>query len=114
MKAAVLYALTGFALGMFMGAKQDFTLRSVHSHINLLGWVSMAICAAYYQLVPAAAAMRVSKVHFWVANAGMLVLTISVGLLASGYEAAGAGAAAGSLVTLASAALFTYIVFKSA
>lgn len=114
MKAGVFYAQVGFALGMFMAANKDFTLRSVHSHLNLLGWVSMALYALYYQLVPAAASMRAAKVHFWLANAGMLVLNISVGLLVSGYGAAEAGAAAGSIATLSSMALFMFIVFKTA
>jgi len=114
MKAGVFYALVGFALGLFMAANKDFTLRSAHSHLNLIGWVTMAIYALYYQLVPAASAMRAAKVHFWIANAGLLVMTVSVGLLASGYEAAEAGAAVGSIVTLASVALFMFIVFKTA
>lgn len=113
MKAGVIYALVGFALGIFMAASTDFTLRSVHSHLNLIGWVTMAVYALYYQLVPAASAMRTAKVHFWTANAGLLVMTASVGLLASGFGAAEAGAAIGSIITLVSILLFIFIVFRS-
>lgn len=113
MKTGVIYALLGFSLGIFMAAGKDFTLRSVHTHLNLIGWASMAVYAMYYQLVPVASAMRTAKVHFWVANTGLVVLTVSVGMLASGYAAAEAGAALGSIVTLASLLLFIFIVFKS-
>ncbi len=113
-KAGVVYALAGFTLGTVMGARGDFTFTSVHSHLNLLGWVTMAVYAAYYQLVPAASAMRSARAHFWLANAGLLVLTASVAMLASGFEKAAPGAALGSILTLASMALFTSIVFRSA
>jgi len=114
MKSAVIYALAGFALGVFMGAGHDFSLRSVHSHLNLVGWASMAVCAMYYQLVPAAAGLRVAKAHFYLANIGLLVMTIALGFLASGYAAAEAGAAIGSILTLVSILLFVFVVFKSA
>lgn len=114
MKAGVIYALAGFALGLIMAAGKDFTLRPVHTHLNLIGWVSMAIYAMYYQLVPSASTMGAARAHFWLANFGLLLMTVSVGLLVSGHEAAEAGAAAGSIVSLASLALFIFIVFKSA
>lgn len=112
MKAGVFYALLGFALGLMMAGSKDFTLRSVHTHLNLIGWASMAIYAMYYQLVPSASNTGAAKVHFWLANAGVLVMTISVGLLVSGVKAADPGAAVGSIASIASLALFAYIVFK--
>lgn len=112
MKAGVIYALLGFALGIIMAASKDFTLRSVHTHLNVIGWASMAVFALYYQMVPSAAASGVAKGHFLLANAGLLLMTVSVGLLASGFGEAEAGAAAGSIAMLTSMALFAVIVFK--
>jgi cbb3-type cytochrome oxidase subunit 1 len=114
MKAAVLYALIGFTAGVVMGATHDFQFRSVHTHLNLIGWASMAIYAVFYQLVPEATRMGLARVHFWAANAGLIVLSVSVALISRNVEAAAPGAAAGSLITLVSLFLFTYIVFKSA
>ena len=45
--AAVLYALLGMSLGMFMGATEDFTLAPVHAHINLLGWATLALMGTF-------------------------------------------------------------------
>ena len=36
-------ALCGMGLGIFMAVSQDFTLMPAHAHLNLLGWVSMAL-----------------------------------------------------------------------
>ena len=30
-------------MGLMMGASQDFTLRPVHVHVNLLGWTTLAL-----------------------------------------------------------------------
>jgi hypothetical protein len=49
MKAAVIYGVIGFALGVYMGANHAYALRSVHSHLNLLGWNTFVISAFYYQ-----------------------------------------------------------------
>ena len=40
---AALSALGGMALGISMGITQDFTLSPAHAHLNLLGWVTMAL-----------------------------------------------------------------------
>lgn len=114
MKAGVLYALAGFSLGLLMGATQNFVMTSVHVHLSVIGWLSMAAFAMYYHLVPAAARGRAAKAHFLIANIGVLVLTASLALLVSGVGAAEAGAAIGSVVTVFSLLIFACIVFKTA
>ena len=44
-----LAALAGMALGMAMGITQDFTLAPAHAHLNLLGWVTMALYGLYHR-----------------------------------------------------------------
>jgi len=46
---AGLSALTGMGLGISMGISQDFTLSPAHAHLNLLGWVSMALFGLYHR-----------------------------------------------------------------
>lgn len=46
---AALAALTGMVLGIVMGIRQDFTLAPAHAHLNLLGWVTMAIYGLYHR-----------------------------------------------------------------
>jgi hypothetical protein len=42
-------ALVGMTMGIVMGISQDFTLAPSHAHLNLLGWVSMAIYGLYHR-----------------------------------------------------------------
>jgi hypothetical protein len=42
-------ALCGMSLGIWMGMHEDFVLMPVHAHLNLLGWVSMALYGLYYR-----------------------------------------------------------------
>lgn len=113
MKAGVIYALAGFILGIAMAASHEFSLRPVHTHLNLLGWASMAIYAVYYQFSPEASRSSLARAHFWLANAGLVVMSASIALLSAGVGAAEPGAAAGSLALLASLVLFAVIVFRN-
>lgn len=66
LKLAVLYLIAGVGLGLFMAASHDHSMFPVHAHLNLLGWVSMALFGCFYRLWPEAAGSRLAKVHFWV------------------------------------------------
>lgn len=46
---AAIMALVGMGMGIYMGSAQDFTLAPAHAHLNLLGWVTMAIYGLYHQ-----------------------------------------------------------------
>jgi hypothetical protein len=50
--AAAAAALCGMSLGFYMGMVRDFTLTAVHAHINLLGWVTLALYGLYHRGVP--------------------------------------------------------------
>jgi cbb3-type cytochrome oxidase subunit 1 len=88
----VVYSIIGFGWGALMGgipAWRNFVDYSVyghkivlaHTHINLLGWVEMAIFAALYYVVPRLArrpiySVRLVKVHFWVHNFGLVGMVV--------------------------------------
>lgn len=111
-KAAVIYGVLGFALGVYMGASHEYATRSIHSHLGLLGWVTFGICGLYYQAVPASAARPLATIHFWTANIGLVTLAASLLLLSRGIAQAEAGAAAGSVISLAGLAVFLVVVFS--
>lgn len=48
---AGLSALAGMTLGIVMGLAQDFTLSPAHAHLNLLGWVTMAVYGLYHRSI---------------------------------------------------------------
>lgn len=39
------------SLGLYMGIRGDFTLAPAHAHLNLLGWVTMAVYGLYHRYV---------------------------------------------------------------
>lgn len=47
--AAAVAALAGMGLGIQMGISQDFTLGPAHAHLNLLGWVTLAVYGLYHR-----------------------------------------------------------------
>jgi hypothetical protein len=44
--------VTGVSVGIYMGVTHDFRLTPVHAHINLLGWVSLALFGLAYRSYP--------------------------------------------------------------
>ena len=78
-----LWLCVGVSLGIYMGAKQDFTLAPVHAHINLLGFTLMTVFGIAYRVIPDLAQNSLAVVHFWLHQLGVLVVLISLFLLLS-------------------------------
>jgi len=86
--ACIIYSIIGFTWGAVMGGVpviRHFVNESAHGrlitlahgHINLLGWVEMAIFGALYYVVPRLSrrpiySVRLVKVHFWMHNFGLI------------------------------------------
>ena len=72
--SAVVYGICGMVLGMVMGASQDHTLMPVHAHVNLLGWVSLAIMGGFYALAGQRHPPRLAWINFALSNVGILLV----------------------------------------
>lgn len=86
--ACIIYSIIGFSWGALMGGIPAFRhfvdgsphgrlITLAHGHINLLGWVEMAIFAALYYVVPTVSrraiySVRLVKIHFWMHNFGLI------------------------------------------
>ncbi len=98
--ACIIYSIIGFTWGALMGGVPAFRhfvdesahgrlITLAHGHINLLGWVEMAIFAALYYVVPRLSgrqiySVKLVKVHFWMHNfglIGMVVFFLAAGLI---------------------------------
>jgi hypothetical protein len=84
LKLAVIYLIVGVGLGIAMGASQNFALRPVHAHINLLGWTTIALAGLIYSVYPQAGASRLGRLHFWLHNLSVPVMMASLWLLLLG------------------------------
>lgn len=87
LKLAVLYLILGISLGIAMGASQNFTLRPVHAHINLLGWTTMALAGLIYSVFPQAGESRLARLHFWLLNLALPVMMGALSMLLLGHVA---------------------------
>lgn len=86
LKLAVVYLIVGVGLGIAMGASEDFTLRSVHAHINLLGWATMALAGLVYSVFPQAGSSRLAKVHFWLNNVSLPTMVVALAFVVLGQR----------------------------
>lgn len=111
LRTAVIYVLAGMVLGIFMAISEDHSQMPTHAHMNLLGWASMALYAVIYRVWPEAARSPLAVWHFWIANAGTLVLTVGVAGIMAGHASFEPIAATGSFVSLIGMLLFTVIVY---
>lgn len=113
LKIAAIYVSLGVLLGMLMGIIQDFRLASVHAHLNLLGWVSMAIFGLIYHFYPHAAETRLAKLHFWLHNIGLPLMQGGLAIeLISGNSAMLPLVIVSSLLVVIGVILFTINLFR--
>ena len=82
---AAIYILIGMVLGSYMGMNQDFTHRTTHTHINLLGFVSMTLFALVYRAWPAMQQSVLAKVHFFTYQIGALIMVSAIFLRYGGH-----------------------------
>lgn len=109
--SAALYALVGMGFGIWMAASGNHLYSPAHAHLNLLGWVSIALFGAYYTLFPQAAASTLAKVQLGCMHLGTILMFPGVILAING---AGEGLAkAGSLFAIISMVLFAFIAAKT-
>jgi hypothetical protein len=107
---AVPAGLVGMVAGIVMGATQNFILAPAHAHLNLLGWVSMALFGLYYRGadVPtprlARAQVAVSAAGFWIMPLG---LALYLGLDDHRFEPL---VYTGALLSFAGMGLFAVVV----
>jgi hypothetical protein len=109
---ALVYFILAIGLGVAMAASHDFRLKGLHVHLNMLGWVSMALMGVIYRLFPQAAASRLATWHFALYQAALPVMMVGLGGLLLGHEAMEPLVAAGSTGVLVAVLLFALAVWR--
>lgn len=110
-RIAIVYLIVGITLGIAMGATQQFTMRPVHAHLNLVGWATGALAGLLYLFFPQAAASRLGKAHFVLHQVGVPVMMGSLALLLNGNTAVVPALIAGELLTAAGVLAFAANLF---
>jgi cbb3-type cytochrome oxidase subunit 1 len=105
------YFVIGVLFGMYMGIAQQFQMSSVHAHINLLGWVSLALAGVIYVLFPSAGSSMLGKLHFWLHNVGLPLMVVGLYIEIAGIAKVTALISAGGLIAIIGIILFAINVF---
>jgi hypothetical protein len=109
-KLAVLYLVLGMTMGIGMGMSQNFLLRPVHAHINLLGFAVLSIAAFVFHAFPDLARTRLATAWFWLYNIAMPIGMGALALILLGKTWAEPALIVGELLTWASGCLFAIMV----
>jgi len=113
-RISVCLGLTGVGLGIFMGIRQDFTLVPVHTHLNLIGFVTTFLSALYYRAVPEAAQLRLARYHAAVSVVGAVPFPVGIAcVVLGGHDRFQPVVVAGALIVLLGKLLFAVIVFRT-
>jgi cytochrome c oxidase cbb3-type subunit 1 len=71
-------SLVGIAM---LGSERAMALKFVHSHLNMLGWVSMMIYGVGYHILPKFMgrqmySKKLGEAQFWIANIGLVAMLL--------------------------------------
>jgi hypothetical protein len=111
---AAVAGTTGICLGIYMGIVGDFSLAPAHAHVNLLGWVTMALYGLYHR-TKAAPATRLDWVQVGCGGAGFPIFAATLAyILETGDHGPVPLAIVGALLCLAGMLLFLVIVLLAA
>lgn len=109
--SGVVYVTAGMIFGIWMSASGDHALAGAHAHLNLVGWVTMALFGIFYHFVPSAAATRLATLHFAIATLGVWFMVPGIALAIQGKTEI--PVVIGSFLTLGSMLIFLWTVVTS-
>jgi hypothetical protein len=108
--SAALCVLVGMLWGIQMAISGDHLLASAHAHLNLVGWVTLALFGVYYRLTPAACKSRVARVHACIAILGVAVMVPGIAMVIQGGPPL--MASVGAVLGLLSMLLFVLTILR--
>jgi hypothetical protein len=96
----------GMFLGAYMGMNEDFGMRTVHAHLNLLGFVSTFLLGLFFKAYPAAAKSKMMQ-----AAASIVLVMVPILLLLLAIYYSGVSAMAPLLGMSSIGVLVGYVIF---
>lgn len=113
LRIAAVYFVAAVTLGLYMGMTEKFTQVPVHAHLNLLGWVSMALFGLIYVAFPAAGQTRLAAWHFWIHNLSLPIFMALLFAMLAGNAALGPAVGITASVTLIGIVLFAINLWRT-
>ena len=112
-QAAIVLVVVGMAWGLHMGISRDHAAMPAHAHLNLLGWVTMAIYGTFYALTHASLKPKLAWINFWLAGLGVVLMIPSLALYLPAHDTKFVpGILAGEAATIASLIAFAISVYR--
>ena len=108
----VLCLLGGEALGIWMGANENFALAPVHAHTNLIGWVTLSLYGLAHRAYPTLARSRLAMPQAVLAIVGALATPVTLAMALTSTNIL--PAMIDSLVVLLGTLLFAILFFRHA
>ena len=112
-RIAGLYLLVGIGMGIAMGASGNFALRPVHAHLNLLGWVTLAIVGSVFKLWPQIAQARLAHAFFWTYNIALPTMLGALAFFLLGHEEVLPALVLGEIGMFGAASMFVASLFSA-
>lgn len=113
LRAASIYAVIGMAFGIYMGIKQDFSLMPSHAHLNVLGWLSIALYGLVLARFPDMARSRLAFIQGVIAHIGVIVFVPGIALAILTDHETTQLVMIGSLLVLAGGVLFVPLIWMA-
>jgi cbb3-type cytochrome oxidase subunit 1 len=113
LRIAAVYFVVAVTLGLYMGITEKFTQVPVHAHLNLLGWVSMALFGLIYVAFPAAGQTKLATWHFWIHNLSLPIFMALLFAMLAGNAALGPAVGITASVTLIGIVLFAINLWRT-
>lgn len=116
-RCAMVYLVAAVLMGLHMShAGPVYPLKPIHTHLNLLGWMSMMIFGVAYHILPRFSGAplwseRLAAAHLWLANIGLLGMI--GGWVLMWYEKGTATLMVFSAVSVLSILFFVTNMFKT-
>ena len=116
-RCAMVYLVAAVLMGIHMSHHGPaYPLIPIHTHLNLLGWMSMMIFGVAYHILPRFSGRplwsdRLALAHLWLANIGLIGMT--AGWVLEYLEKGGTALNVFSTVEAISVFLFVINMFKT-
>lgn len=119
LKSSLAWLAAAVTLGVAMAVHPPWVLfRTAHLHMALLGFVAMMIFGVAYHVIPRFAGFqlhsgRAAVAHWWLSNAGLLVLVTGFAVRPWLGARAVPLLAAGGLLSAIGAYTFVYVIWRT-
>jgi hypothetical protein len=111
-KTAILLLIVGMIAGIAMSMTHDYRIAPAHAHLNLLGFVVLAVYGAYFGLNDAKSVGRMPKIIWGIHTAATAALFPALSYYSLGVTAVEPILAISSIALLIASLLFAWVVWK--